>query len=70
MPEPAETPTFLSVLPTAFAEMRLPVSYRVLKGTETGADAANRYVPSEPYRAAGLACQPFHRPLTKLLRAG
>jgi hypothetical protein len=70
MSDHAENPSFLSVLPPAFAEARLPVTYRVLKSTEVGAGAVYRYAPSERYRAQGFACQPFHRPVTKILRGG
>jgi hypothetical protein len=70
MPETPESPAFLSVLPPAFAETRLPVPYRLLRSAEVGGGPASRYARSEAYRAAGFACQPFHRPLTKLLRAG
>lgn len=71
MPTPPDGPAFLSVLPDAFAEARLPVAYRVMHGLEGGdGEAVLRSAVSEPYRAARFVCQPFHRPITKPLRAG
>jgi hypothetical protein len=70
MPETAECPSFLAVLPPAFGETRPPLPYQVLKGREPGGNAPHRYTTSEAYRAQGYACQPFHRPISKLLKVG
>jgi hypothetical protein len=70
MPESAESPPFLSVVPPAFAETRPPLVYQVLRGVEPGNNTPHRYTRSEAYRAEGYACHPFHRPITKLLPGG
>jgi len=69
MSESPESAAFLSVVPAAFGETRLPLTYRVLQSAEGGTVGVNRSAPSEPYRATRFACQPFHRPVTKPLRA-
>ena len=70
MPEAADRPRVLSVLPPAFAEERLPVAYRMLRCTDISDLPAFRHATSEAYRTTAFACQPFHRPLSKLLRLG
>ena len=63
-----ERPAFLSVVPRAFAEVRPPLAYRLLKAADVSEQATHRYAPSDAYRAHDYACVPFHRPLSKVLR--
>lgn len=70
MADPKEPSAFLSVLPPAFSLARIPVAYRVLRSTDLSDTPSIRHVNSEPYRTTGYACQPFHRPMSKLLRIG